>query len=152
LARSKSASDVDDASHNAAINLVANAVSVDFEVFGDEGHSGITQGTTPRKVRFPAATIFGDWRPAKSAAWGCCAQCTEPGPSGSFGRDLLSSMRNERRSSLSALWLTFVEIDAYGEGCNRWQVLVTRECRQLPEDDVAPLRGMGSSQRWRRRE
>jgi len=52
--------------------------------------------------------------------------------------------------------LPFIEIDAYGErlrgclGCNRWQVLMTREWRQLPEDDIAALRGMGSSQRWRR--
>jgi hypothetical protein len=52
--------------------------------------------------------------------------------------------------------LPCVEIDAHGErlrgclGCNRWQALVTREWRQLPEDEVAALRGMGSSQRWQR--
>ena len=47
--------------------------------------------------------------------------------------------------------LRLVEIDAYGEhlrgclGCNRWQVLVTGEWRQLPEDDIAALRGMGTN-------
>jgi len=62
---------------------------------------------------------------------------------------------NEDRKCLRCR-LPFIEIDAYGErlrgclGCNRWQVLMTREWRQLPEDDIAALRGMGSSQRWRR--
>jgi hypothetical protein len=54
--------------------------------------------------------------------------------------------------------LRLVELDAYGErlrgclGCNRWQVLVTGEWRQLPEDDIAALRGMGTNWRWRRSE
>ena len=62
---------------------------------------------------------------------------------------------NEDRKCLRC-GLPFIEIDAYGArlrgclGCNRWQVLMTREWRQLPEDDIAALRGMGSSQRWRR--
>jgi hypothetical protein len=46
--------------------------------------------------------------------------------------------------------LPYVEIDAYGERLNRWQVFATSEWRQLPEDDIAALRAMGSSQRWRR--
>jgi hypothetical protein len=62
---------------------------------------------------------------------------------------------NEDRKCLCC-GLPYFEIDAYGErlrgclGCNRWQVLATSEWRQLPEDDIAALRGMGSSQRWRR--
>jgi hypothetical protein len=53
--------------------------------------------------------------------------------------------------------LRLVELDAYGErlrgclGCNRWHVLSTGEWRQLPEDDIAALRGLGSSWRCQRR-
>jgi hypothetical protein len=50
--------------------------------------------------------------------------------------------------------LPLVELDAYGErlrgclACNTWQVVATGEWRQLPEDDIAALRGIGTSQRW----
>jgi len=46
--------------------------------------------------------------------------------------------------------LRLVELDAYGErlrgclGCNRWQAVTTGEWRQLPEDDIAALRGTGT--------
>jgi hypothetical protein len=48
-----------------------------------------------------------------------------------------------------------VELDAYGErlrgclGCNNWQVVLTGEWRRLPEEDIAALRGLGSTSRWR---
>jgi hypothetical protein len=54
-----------------------------------------------------------------------------------------------------------IEIDAYGErlrgclSCNRWRVVTTSEAfatgewRQLPEEDIAALRGLGTSQPWR---
>jgi hypothetical protein len=49
--------------------------------------------------------------------------------------------------------LPLVNLDAYVErlrgclGCNKWQVVATGEWRQLPEDDIAALRGMTTS--WR---
>jgi hypothetical protein len=36
-------------------------------------------------------------------------------------------------------------------GYNRWQVVVTGEWRQLPQDDIAALTGLGSSWPWQRR-
>jgi hypothetical protein len=47
--------------------------------------------------------------------------------------------------------LPLVELDANGErlrgclACNNWQVVATGEWRQLPEDDIAALRGLGTA-------
>ena len=44
-------------------NLTATeVVHRGFEVFGGEGHSGITQGHQSQEGSVQASTIFGDWR------------------------------------------------------------------------------------------
>ena len=57
--------------------------------------------------------------------------------------------------------LPLIELDAYGErlrgclNCNSWQVvtasevLAKAEWRELPEEDIAALRGLGSASRYR---
>jgi len=58
-------------------------------------------------------------------------------------------------------FLPLIELDAYGErlrgclNCNSWQVITTSEVlakaewRELPEEDIAALRGLGSASRYR---
>jgi hypothetical protein len=63
----------------------------------------------------------------------------------------LSVMASEKCERCS---LPLVELDAYGErlrgciGCNNWQSISSGEWRQLPEEDIAALRGL--EWRWPR--
>jgi hypothetical protein len=64
------------------------------------------------------------------------------------------SAEYQTRARCERCGLPFVEVDAYGErlrgcmGCNKWWEPLSGEWRDLPDEDIAALRGVGTVWRW----